>query len=280
MTMENLMQVLMQSAAQSQQSGADPLAGVLGSLLGGGQQGAPQGGVQQSAGGDALGQVLGGLLGGQQQQGGMPQQAAGGDMFGSLLGGMLGGQQQAPMQQQSAGGGMLGQLVGGLLGGGMQTGGYQQNYQPTSNSGDMLLGALESIIGGQPGSGQALPLNQGNFNLGATSPVMGLLQPVVNQVAGKLNISPQIATVVASIALHYLLSSHSSTSPNAPLKLDSVMQQMSRGSISQGTLRNSGMVNDVMSATGLNKQQAIQSLETTLGAMGAGVQGQANFKRG
>jgi hypothetical protein len=123
-------------------------------------------------------------------------------------------------------------------------------------------------------------LNQGSFNMGATSPVMMLLQPVVNQVAAKLNMSPQIATVVASIALHYLLSSHSSTSPNAPLNLGSVMQQLSRGGVSQGTLRNSGMVNDVMSATGLNKQQAVKTLETTFGAMGAGVQGQANLRRG
>ena len=266
MTMENLMKVLMESAAQSQQApqqyaqqqpqaGVDPLAGVLGSLLGG-QQGGNQ---QQSAGGDMLGQVLGGLLGGQQQP------------------------QQTQMPQQSAGGDMLGQLVGGLLGGGMQqqqAGGYQQNYQPSNNSGDMLLGALESIIGGQPGSGQGLAMNQGNFNMGASSPVMMLLQPVVNNVAAKLNISPQIATVVASIALHYLLSSHSSTSPNAPLNLGSVMQQMSQGGVSQGTLRNSGMVNDVMQATGMNKQQALQSLETTFGAMSAGVQGQAHFKRG
>ena len=184
MTMENLMKVLMESAMQSQQqprpqappqSAADPLAGVLGSLLGGGTQ---QGGTpQQSAGGGALGEMLGGLLGG--QQGGMQQQSAGGDMLGQLVGGLLGGAAQ----------------------GGVQQGGYQQNYQPSGNSGDMLLGALESIIGGQPGSGQALPLNQGSFNMGATSPVMMLLQPVVNQVAAKLNISPQIATVlVPSVA--------------------------------------------------------------------------------
>ena len=260
MTMENLMKVLMESATQQSpqqapQQQADPLAGVLGSLLGG----APQGGVQQQ------------------------QQQAGGDMLGQLVGGLLGGQQQAPQQQQPAGGDMLGQLVGGLLGGAQQqAGGHQHSYQPAAgNSGDMLLGALESIIGGQPGTGQALPMmNQGNMNMGASSPVMMLLQPVVNQVAGKLNISPQIATVVASIALHYLLSSHPSTSPNAPLNLGSVMQQMAAGGVSQGALRNSGMLQDVMSATGLDKQQALQTLETTLGAMGAGVQGQANVKRG
>ncbi len=267
MSMENLMNVLMQSAMQQSQGSARQQA------------------ARQQSNNDALSQVIGGLLGGQQQA--PAQQSAGGDMLGQLVGGLLGGaaqggvQQQAPAQQ-SAGGDMLGQLVGGLLGGGaQQAGGYQQSYQPAAgNSGDMLLGALESIIGGQPGTGQALSMNQGSFNMGTSSPVMMLLQPVVNQVAGKLNISPQIATVVASIALHYLLSSHPSTSPNAPLNLGSVMQQLAGGGVSQGTLRNSGMAQDVMSATGLNKQQALQALETTFGALGAGVQGQANIKRG
>jgi hypothetical protein len=204
-------------------------------------------------------------------------------MLGQLVGGLLGGaQQQTSPQQQAGGGDMLGQLAGALLGGGMQQQAMpQHNYQPAAgNSGDMLLGALESIIGGQPGTGQALGMNQGNLNLAASSPVMMLLQPVVNQVAGKLNISPQIATVVASIALHYLLSSHPSTSPNAPLNLGSVMQQMAAGGVSQGTLRNSGMTQDVMSATGLNKQQALQALDGVFSAMGAGVQGQANIRRG
>src|SRR5512143_3355905 len=179
-----------------------------------------------------------------------PQQPAGGDALSQVLGGLMGGGQQA-MPQQSTGGDMLSQVVGSLLGGAAQQGG---------GTGDALLGALEGIIGGQPGTGQALPMNQGNFSTGAANPAMMLLQPVVNQVAAKLNISPQIATVVASIALHYLLSSHPSTKPNAPLNLGGVMQQMASGGVSQGTLRNSGMLQDVMSATGLNKQQALQTL--------------------
>ena len=246
MAMEDLMKALMQSAMQSQ----------------------PQAASQQPAGGDALSQVLGGLMGGGQQA--MPQQSGGGDMFSEVLGGLMGGGQQQAMPQQSAGGDMLSQVVGGLLGGAAQQGG---------GTGDALLGALEGIIGGQPGTGQALPMNQGNFNTGAANPAMMLLQPVVNQVAAKLNISPQIATVVASIALHYLLSSHPSTKPNAPLNLGSVMQQLSSGGISQGTLRNSGMVSDVMQATGMNKQDALRTLDTTFGAMGAGIQGTANIKR-
>ncbi len=208
----------------------------------------------------------------QSQQGGAQSSAgAGADALSQVLGGLMGGGQTS----QQSGAGMLGQVLGGLMGGGQQTAMPQQ----AGSSGDMLLGALQQIIGGQPGTGQALPMNQGNFNMDANSPVMLLLQPVVNQVAAKLNISPQIAMVVASIALHYLLSSHPSTSPQAPMDLGNVMQQLSSGSISQSTLRNSGMVNDVMQATGLNKQQAVNTLSETFGAMGAGVKGTANLKR-
>jgi hypothetical protein len=39
------------------------------------------------------------------------------------------------------------------------------------------------------------------------------------------------------------------------------------------------MVNDVMQATGLNKQQAVKSLDTTFGVLGAHVQGTANLGR-
>lgn len=254
MGMEDIMKALMQSADQSQQPaapergvGGDLLSGVLGSLMGGGQQQMPQ----QSGGADLLSGMLGGLTGAGQQgmQQALPQQPAGGDMLG-MLGSLLGGAQQ-PMQQQPV----------------------QQH-----SSGDMMLGMLEQLIGGQPGQGQQLGISpMSSMNMGAmNNPIMGLLQPVVNQVAAKLNISPQIATVVASIAMHYLLSSHSTTSPQAPMNLGSVMQQLGRsGSLSQGTLRNSGMVQDVMQATGLNKQEALRSLDATFGVLGSQVQGMA-----
>ncbi len=245
MGMEDIMKALMQSAGQSQGqaasgggAGGDLLSGVLGSLMSGGQQATSQ----QSGGADLLSGVLGGLMGGGQQQA-MPQQQAGGDMLSGMLGGLMGGGQQ-PMQQQQSGG-------------------------------DMMLGMLEQVIGGQPGQGQQLGISQmGSMNMGTGNPMMGLLQPIVSQVAAKLNISPQIATVVASIAMHYLLSSHPATSPQAPMNLGAVMQQLGRsGNLSQGMLRNSGMVNDVMQATGLNKQDALRSLDTTFGVLGSQVQG-------
>ena len=204
------------------------------------------GGAQQTSGGDAMSQVLGGLLGGGQQGGA----GAGGDMLSQAIGGLLGGGQQG-----AGGGAAVGQLLNGL----------------------------QQVIGGTPGSGQ-LPMGGGNVNMGANDPIMMLLQPVVSQLAAKANISPQIAMVVASIAVHYLLQSHPSTPGASPLNLGSAMQSLASGSgISPSTMQSSGMLQDVMQATGLTEQQATKSLNTTFNVLGshvkgAGVQGKANLK--
>jgi hypothetical protein len=239
MSMENLMKALMESAAQSQQQAPHP-----------------------QAGGDMLSEVLGGLMGGGQQA---PQQT-GGDMLSGVLGGLMGGAQQAaPQQSGDLVSGILGSLMGGPQGG---------------NHGDNMLGALEQIIGGQPGQGQTLGINQGAaMNMGMNNPAMALIQPMVNQLAAKAKIPPQIATMVVSIALHYLLSSHPSTSTKAPMNLGSFMQELSSGNVSADTLHNSGMVKDVMQTTGLNQQDAVKSLNATFGALGAHVQGMGNSSR-
>ncbi|HET6847036.1 MAG TPA: hypothetical protein VFH29_09390, partial [Anaerolineales bacterium] len=111
------------------------------------------------------------------------QQAGGGaDAMSQALGGLLGG------SQQGGGSDALSQVLGGLLGGSQQGGG-----SPASQ----ILGGLEQIIGGA--SGTAAPAaNSGD-------PLMVLLQPLVNKVAAKVNISPAIATIIVSIALKYLL---------------------------------------------------------------------------
>ncbi len=203
-----------------------------------------------------------------QQQQPAAQQPAGSDMLSQVLGGLMGGgAQQMVAPQQAGGGDLLSEALGGILGGGTQGG----------NQGDQMLGLLEQVIGGRPGQGQALGVapNMGGMmgGTGMNDPVMMLLQPVVNQVAAKANIPPQIATVVASIALHYLLSSHPSTSPNAPMNLGSVMQQLASGGVSQATLQNSGMVNDVVQATGLGQQDAIRGLDTVFGLLSGQVRG-------
>ena len=199
-----------------------------------------------------------------QSTSGAPQQSSGGsDALSQALGGMLGGAQQSGAAQ-AGGGDMLSQAIGGLLGGGQQGGGAGGIAQ--------LLGGLQQIIGGAPGAGQQLPLGGGNTSMGSNDPIMALLQPVVNQLAAKAGISPQIATIIASIAVHYLLQSHPNTPGASPLNLGSVMQTLaSGGRIDQQTLQSSGIVNDVMQATGMDQPQAVRSLTTTFDVLGGQV---------
>jgi hypothetical protein len=105
----------------------------------------------------------------------------------------------------------------------------------------------------------------------------------VNQVAAKAGISPEIAMVIASIAVHYLLQSHPNTPGASPLNLGNVMQTLaSGGQINPSTLQNSGMVNDVMQTTGMSQQDAVKSLNATFNVLGGhvkGVSGKATLKR-
>lgn len=154
-----------------------------------------------------------------------------------------------PQNQQ-----MLSQVVGGLMNAGQ--GGSQQGGTPVNQ----LLGGLEQVIGGKPGSGQ--PISQGGA-VDPNGPIMQMLGPVANAVAAKAGISPQVATTVAGVAMHYLLSSHPAAGGSAPLNLQQVTQEMASGSVSPQTLQSSGMVNAVVKATGLSQQDATKSLDAT-----------------
>lgn len=231
MSMEDILKALLQSAASQPQSQAS------------------------SAGGDAMAQMLGGMLGGQSQSGGTQQQA-GGDAMAQMLGGMLGGQSQG-----GAGGDLITEAIGSLLGGQQAAGGAGTGA---------LLGGLQQILGGTPGTGQQLPMGGSGMPLGGSDPLMTLLQPVVNNLAAKLGISPQLATLVASVALHYLVQSSPNTPGASPLNLGSVMQALASGkSVSPTALQQSGMVNDVMQATGMTEEQAVRSLSTTFDVFGS-----------
>ena len=174
-----------------------------------------------------------------------------GDLMNALMQSGSGTQQP---QSNSGGGDMLSQVVGGLLGGGQQSGGAPINQ---------LLGGLEQVIGGTPGTGQPMNMNQGAAMINANNPVMGMLQPVINSVAAKTGVPPEIATAVAGIAMHYLLSSHPAAGGNSSLNLGSMMQQISSGNVNMDTVHKSGMVKDVMQATGLSQQDAANALSAT-----------------
>lgn len=189
------------------------------------------------------------------------------DLFKSLA------QTATQAAQSPAGQSAISQMVGGLLSGGQQAGTQQGGGQA-----GQMLGVLEQVIGGTPGSGN---LTQGGGTMpSANDPVMLLLQPVVNQLATKAKIDPQIATVIVSLVVHYLLSNHPSSGRGSnSLDLNGLLQQMTSGNIDQNIFHNSGMVNDVMQATGLNKTQAVKSLDATFNVLSGHVQGAAGGGR-
>ena len=172
----------------------------------------------------------------------------------------MGGSQQST--SSSLGGDILNQAIGALLGGQSPSGG--------SAGAGGLLGGLQQILGGTPGTNQPLPVGGNPTAMKPDNPLLVLLQPVINSLAKKLGISPEIAAVLSSLVLHYLVQSSPNTPGASPLNLGSVMEALSSGrSVSPTELQQSGIVTDVMQATGMNEQQAIQSLSTTFSVMGS-----------
>jgi hypothetical protein len=220
---------------QTQPAGGDPLGAILGGLLGGGMQ---QGGGQaQSGGGDAMSAILGSLLGGATQQGGGQAQSAGSNPLGDILGSLLGGaaQQQttsvktqstgkkskrAGQTSQSAGSNPLGDILGGLLGGG------------ASQSGAAASGSL------------------GNNAFVAS---------IVDAIAAKIGIPPQIAQIVVSLALSHMMSGQGS-------KLTQSLA--SQGTVTQKYLKDSGLVSQVTQQTGVDNATAAKSLQQAFQALG------------
>jgi hypothetical protein len=154
-------------------------------------------------------------------QGGTPSQGAGGDPMSAILGGLLGGGMQGGTPTQGASGDPMSAILGGLLGGGMQ--------------------------GGTPGAG----------SLGNNA----FLSPIVDAIAAKTGIPPQIAGAVVSFALTQLIGGQGSSGQLAQML-------GGRGNVSQKYLRDSGLANQLAAQTGLDNKTAVKSLQQALQAFG------------
>lgn len=195
-----------------------------------------------------------------------PQSASGqqqGDPMTQLIGGLLGGMQ--PGAAGSQGQDAMVELLGGLLGEAQPGGGQQQ-----AGLGSMMS-LLENIMGGG---------SQSN-GMGASDPIMGLLQPFVAPLAKKANIPPEIAMVVVSFAVHKLLAHHPTSGRDSnTFDLDNLLQQMGSGRIDQNVLQNSGMARELSQKTGLDEAAAAQSLNLAFSMLGKSVSGTAGKRAG
>lgn len=173
-------------------------------------------------------------------------------LIGDLMNVLVQSSQQAG--QSSGNPEAMTQMIGSLLGG--------------SGQSNQVLGALEQMIAGDGSS------NPQTMNLTANNPVSNLVQPVAEQLSRRTGLQPQQAQAVVSLVLHRMLASHPSYgSNNARMNLAEVLQQMAAsGGVHPSVLHNSGMVNDLVNASGMDQQTALQNLNEVFSLLSGHVQ--------
>src|SRR5688572_15553547 len=178
---------------------------------------------------------------------------------------LVNSRQQGSQSQQAAD--PMADLIGNLLGGGQPNMMQQQRQMPQGQSGGLgdMMGLLEMFMGGN--QQQSNSMNQmGNM---ANNPIMFLLQPFVEKLAKKMNISPQIAMMVVSFVAYKLLAHHPTSGRDSnSFDLDDMLKQMTTGKVDPNILQNSGMINELSRTTGLDQATAAKSLETAFGMFG------------
>lgn len=211
------------------------------------QQGQPQ---HSSQGSDPMTELIGGLLGGGQSSGGGQGEALVG-VLGSLLGG---GQTPSSGTNQSSD--AIGGILGSLLGGGQSSAGGQQSG----------LGGIMSLLEMVTGTSQQSGLGQSAMS---NSPIMGLIQPLVEPLAKKLKISPELAMIVVSFVLQKMLAHHPTSGRDSnQFNLDDLLGQVGSGKLDPNMLQSSGMVEELAKVTGMDKGTAAKSLNTAFTLVG------------
>jgi hypothetical protein len=232
------------------------LQDIFNALSSGASQGGnqPQPGNQSQVGGDLLSGLLGSLVGG--QTGAASPSSAG----------QAGNQSQAGGEDLS---GLLGSLLGGQSGGTPQGTSMPAGNQPQTGGGE-LSGLLGSLLGGQTsGSAQSGGQTGGNpiLNLissGQNPMINMLIQPVVDQIAQKLGISPAIAMTVVTFAIHYMLANHGTKVARGE-DVSGVLQQHTN----QDYLHSTGISQQLASQTGLQPAAAANALSEVFKLLGA-----------
>ena len=158
-------------------------------------------------------------------------------------------------------------LVGSLLGGSstsQQTGAASQ--QPGLQG---MMGLLETVMGGQ-GSSSAPSMND---------PIMALLNPFIEPLAKKANISPELAGIVISFVVHKLLAHHPTSGRDSnSFNLEDALGQINKGNISSNLVRSSGMVNELSKKTGMDEAETEQALVEAFNLVGKSVAAMATKK--
>lgn len=200
----------------------------------------------------------------------------------SLIGGILGGGQpsgrQAPRAPQG-GSGAIGDLIGGILGG--QSGGRapQGGRDPMSD----LIGGL---IGGssRAGGGGGMADIIGSVLGGAAGGRSGQASnPIINALAEKIGVSPQLAQMVVSFFMSRMLAKqldksggrvedmqHGSGSAEGEyVDLDNLLSFQDDDAALQTKFADSGMAHDLAKQSGMGEQEAAGALSALVKMLGA-----------
>ena len=175
------------------------------------------------------------------------------DSMASLVGSLLGGGQSQGGVNLSDGvdAGDVAGLVGSFLGAQQA---QSAPSQPQAQGLGGMMGVLESIMGG----GQQ-----------ANDPIMKMLQPFIEPLAKKVNISPAIATIIVSFVAHKLLAHHPTSGRDSnTFDLDEMLGQLGAGKVDSSLLHNSGMVKEISNRTGLDEATAERSLDAAFTLVG------------
>ena len=159
---------------------------------------------------------------------------------------MIGDLLQAMMQSSgsSSDPNALPQAIGGMLG-----------NNPGGAGANQLLGALEQMISS---GGQGAAQNMSGIANGVPQ---NMVQSVAEQLSRRTGLAPQSAQMVVSLVLHRMLTSHSAFGNNPRMNLQEVLgQMMTTGGVNADVLHNSGLVNDLANAGGMNQQAALGHL--------------------
>ena len=158
-----------------------------------------------------------------------------------------------------------------------------EDSQPDDQAqGDPLADLLGGLLGGGTSSGTADlagMLGGGSSeqedSMAAISGGMGsneLLAPIVNGISEKLGLPPAIVSMVVAFVLGKLLSGESGAgmaTQSGGADLSSLLNQLGSGrGLDAGTLRSTGMSEELAQQTGLDADTAARSLQEVLNALG------------
>lgn len=187
-------------------------------------------------------------------------------MLQDIFSALASGASQSGNSQSQSGEDLLSGVLNTLLSGSTST---ASNNNTAQSGADELGNLVGSLLGGQSSSATAGSQTGSNplsdlVSSGQNPLINSLIQPVVDQVAAKLGISPEIAMAAATFAIHYLITTQGSKLANGE-NLSGLLDQHT----SQDYLHSAGLTKTFASQNGINTATAANVLSEVFKMLGS-----------